>query len=128
MRTAIKIRQSLAVTDDELADTAGPDRVVGQPAGRGENRYGCLVVGGFWLTMIALLWVPPLFALAWAVIGLVCVSRPGLVVRRLNAGSTVSTRSVPARMVTAMWRSPFVIRLLGTMILMIVAVGILAET
>ena len=97
-------------------------------ADEGRSRYGCLVVGGFWVGMIALLWVPPLFALSWAVIGLIFVVRPSSVGGRLTSGSTVSRRSRVVRWLTAVWCSPLVIRSLGVLILAIVAVGLLAET
>lgn len=77
--------------------------------------------------MIALLWVPPLLALAWAVIGLIFVVRPSSVAQRLTSGSTVSKRSRVVRWLTAVVCSPLVIRSLGVLVLAIVAVGVLAE-
>lgn len=90
--------------------------------------YGCLLVGGFWLGMGVLLWVPPLFAIAWAVIGVVLVARPAAVGRRLTSGSTASTRSVVVRALTTPWRTPLVVRGFGLVVLAIVAVGVLADT
>ena len=102
--------------------TESPDAVESGP------RYGCLVIGCFWLAMIALLWVPSAFAVAWAIVGLAFVVRPAPVAQRLTSGSTISRRSRVVRSLTSVWGSPLAIRLLGFLILAVAATGVLAET
>jgi len=106
---------------------ASPEDFMAEDLPTPVRRSGCLMVGGFWIAMVVLLWVPPLFALTWAVIGLIFVGRPVQVTRRVNASSTSSDRWAFLRIATAPWRSPLIIRLTGLAILIVVAVGVLAE-